>query len=78
MERLESGVEAVKEFLFTLTSDQRWGVMLAFEELEPQVFSGVEREIRINLIMINTFANLRGLVDILTRLSLGFGKNNKS
>ncbi|WP_228059101.1 hypothetical protein [Nostoc sp. LEGE 06077] len=38
MERLKSGVEGVKEFLSTLTSDERWGVMLAFEEVEPEKF----------------------------------------
>ncbi|MDZ8096909.1 MAG: hypothetical protein RMZ42_33955 [Nostoc sp. DedQUE05] len=39
MERLESGVEAVKQFLSTLTSDERWGVMVEFEEAQPQMFS---------------------------------------
>ncbi|BAY20200.1 hypothetical protein NIES21_60700 (plasmid) [Anabaenopsis circularis NIES-21] len=38
MERVESGVEAVKEFLSTLTSDERWGVIVAFEEAQPQLF----------------------------------------
>ncbi|MBD2471537.1 plasmid replication protein, CyRepA1 family [Nostoc sp. FACHB-145] len=38
MERVESGVDAVKEFLSTLTSDERWGVMVAFEEQEPVMF----------------------------------------
>ncbi|BAZ33851.1 hypothetical protein NIES4074_63650 (plasmid) [Cylindrospermum sp. NIES-4074] len=37
-ERVKDGVESVKEFLSTLASDQRWGVMLAFEEAEPVVF----------------------------------------
>lgn len=37
-ERLESGMEAVKEFLSTLSSDERWGVMLAVEEEQPQMF----------------------------------------
>ncbi|MBU7585527.1 MAG: DUF3854 domain-containing protein [Nostoc sp. TH1S01] len=38
MERVESGMDAVKEFLSTLSSDERWGVMVAFEEQEPQIF----------------------------------------
>ncbi|MBG1270404.1 hypothetical protein [Nostoc sp. WHI] len=38
IERVEIGVEAVKEFLSTLASDERWGVMLAFEEAEPVMF----------------------------------------
>ncbi|MBD2439782.1 hypothetical protein [Nostoc sp. FACHB-110] len=38
MERVESGVEAAKEFLSTLSSDERWGVMVAFEEQEPVMF----------------------------------------
>jgi hypothetical protein len=38
MERVKDGVEAVKELLNTLTSDERWGVMLAFEEAQPQMF----------------------------------------
>ncbi|MBD2492113.1 hypothetical protein [Aulosira sp. FACHB-615] len=37
-ERVKDGVEAVKEFLSTLTPDERWGVMLAFEEQEPVMF----------------------------------------
>ncbi|WP_199338111.1 hypothetical protein [Nostoc sp. FACHB-280] len=38
MELFESGVEAAKEFLSTFTSDERWGVMVAFEESEPAMF----------------------------------------
>jgi hypothetical protein len=38
MEQVESGVEAVKKFLSNFTSDERWGVMLAFEEAQPQLF----------------------------------------
>ncbi|WP_242072163.1 plasmid replication protein, CyRepA1 family [Nostoc sp. FACHB-110] len=38
MERVESGLEAAKEFLSTLTSDERWSVMVAFEEAQPQLF----------------------------------------
>jgi hypothetical protein len=38
MERVKDGVEAVKEFLSTLSSDERWGVMVAFEEAQPQLF----------------------------------------
>ncbi|MBD2302836.1 plasmid replication protein, CyRepA1 family [Nostoc sp. FACHB-190] len=38
MERVKDDVESIKEFLSTLTSDERWGVMLAFEEAQPEVF----------------------------------------
>jgi hypothetical protein len=38
MERVKDGVEAVKEFLFTLASDERWGVMLEMEQNQPQMF----------------------------------------
>ncbi|WP_235526341.1 hypothetical protein [Nostoc piscinale] len=31
-------MESIKEFLSTLTSDERWGVMVAFEEVQPQLF----------------------------------------
>jgi hypothetical protein len=37
--QVESGVEVVKEILSTLTSDQRWGVMLEFEEVCPEGFA---------------------------------------
>ncbi|MEH1957304.1 hypothetical protein [Nostoc sp.] len=39
IERVEYGVDAVKELLSTLTSDQRWGVMLKFEDVDPQKFA---------------------------------------
>ncbi|BAY41334.1 hypothetical protein NIES2111_57300 (plasmid) [Nostoc sp. NIES-2111] len=32
MERVKDGVEWVKEFLSTLSSDERWGVMVAIDE----------------------------------------------
>ncbi|HEY9799456.1 MAG TPA: hypothetical protein V6D25_03795 [Leptolyngbyaceae cyanobacterium] len=38
MERVAHGVDAVKQFLFTLSSDERWGVMMAIDQQEPQVF----------------------------------------
>jgi hypothetical protein len=38
MERVACGVEAVKEFLSTLTSDERWGVMVAIDQQAPVVF----------------------------------------
>ncbi|MBD2451246.1 DUF3854 domain-containing protein [Nostoc sp. FACHB-152] len=38
MERLGIGVDAVKEFLSSLTPDERWGVMVQMEENEPQMF----------------------------------------
>lgn len=38
MERVAHGVDAVKQFLSTLTSDERWGVMMAIDEAQPQVF----------------------------------------
>lgn len=38
MERAKDGVGAVKEFFSTLTLDERWGVMVAFEEAQPQMF----------------------------------------
>ncbi|MBE9052862.1 DUF3854 domain-containing protein [Nostocales cyanobacterium LEGE 11386] len=37
--QVESGVAVVKEILSTLTSDQRWGVMLEFEEVCPEGFT---------------------------------------
>ena len=39
IERVESGVDAVKELLSTLTSDERWGVMLEFEDAYPKKFA---------------------------------------
>ncbi|MBW4564996.1 MAG: DUF3854 domain-containing protein [Mojavia pulchra JT2-VF2] len=38
IQRVEYGVESVKEFLSTLTSDERWGTMLEFDEVEPLKF----------------------------------------
>ncbi|MBD2492554.1 plasmid replication protein, CyRepA1 family, partial [Aulosira sp. FACHB-615] len=38
MERVKDGMEAVKESLSTLTPDERWGVIVTFEEQEPQIF----------------------------------------
>jgi hypothetical protein len=38
IERVEDGVDAVKELLCTLTIDQRCGVMLEFEDVEPLKF----------------------------------------
>ncbi|MBD2505588.1 hypothetical protein H6G83_34205 [Anabaena azotica FACHB-119] len=38
MERVTHGVDAVKQFLSTLSSDERWGVMVAIDQQEPQVF----------------------------------------
>jgi hypothetical protein len=45
MKCVESGVEAAKEFLSTLTSDERWGVMVAFEEAQPQMFGQLVAEV---------------------------------
>ena len=39
IERVEYGVDAVKELLSTLTIDQRCGVMLEFEDLDPDKFA---------------------------------------
>ncbi len=39
IERFEFGVDAVKELLSTLTSDQRWGVMLEFDKVSPDRFA---------------------------------------
>jgi hypothetical protein len=38
MEQVKIGVDAVKEFLSSLTSDERWGVMVEMEEQEPVMF----------------------------------------
>jgi hypothetical protein len=38
MEQVKIGVDAVKEFLSSLTSDERWGVMVQFDEVEPLKF----------------------------------------
>ncbi|MHC0068676.1 hypothetical protein ACWATR_38420 [Nostoc sp. UIC 10890] len=39
IERLEDGVDKVKELLSTLTNDERCGVMLEFEDVDPNKFS---------------------------------------
>ncbi|MBE8990424.1 hypothetical protein IQ275_25285 [Nostoc sp. LEGE 12450] len=39
IERVEYGVESVKELLSVLTSDERCGVMLEFEDLDPEKFA---------------------------------------
>jgi hypothetical protein len=39
IERVQYGVESVKELLSTLTSDQRWGVILEFEDIDPSKFA---------------------------------------
>jgi hypothetical protein len=38
IERVENGVDAVKELLSTLTIDERWGVILKFEDVDPDKF----------------------------------------
>ncbi|WP_193199948.1 plasmid replication protein, CyRepA1 family [Nostoc sp. MG11] len=38
IERIEHGVKQVKELLSTLTSDERWGVMVEVEEVESEKF----------------------------------------
>jgi hypothetical protein len=38
IEQVECGVDAMKELLSTLTSDERWGVMLEFEDVDPDKF----------------------------------------
>lgn len=39
IERVEYGVESVKELLNMLTSDKRCGVMLEFEDASPEKFA---------------------------------------
>ncbi|MBC1220771.1 hypothetical protein GNF10_33515 [Nostoc sp. UCD121] len=39
IERVENGVDAVKELLSKLTSDERCGVMLEFEDASPDKFA---------------------------------------
>ncbi|MBD2535670.1 hypothetical protein H6G97_42425 [Nostoc flagelliforme FACHB-838] len=39
IERVENGVDAVKELLSTLTIDERCGMMLEFEDLDPDKFA---------------------------------------
>jgi hypothetical protein len=38
IKRFEYGVNAVKEILSTLTNDERWGVMLKFEDIDAEKF----------------------------------------
>ncbi|MEA5508068.1 hypothetical protein VB735_34305, partial [Halotia wernerae UHCC 0503] len=38
-QKVQGGAEVVKEILSTLTSDERWGVMVEFEEVCPDGFS---------------------------------------
>ena len=38
MKQIAHGVDAVKQFLSTLTSDERWGVMMAIDEAHPAMF----------------------------------------
>ncbi|BAT56617.1 hypothetical protein NOS3756_56290 (plasmid) [Nostoc sp. NIES-3756] len=38
IKRVKHGVDSVKQFLSTLSSDERWGVMMAIDESQPQVF----------------------------------------
>ena len=39
IERVEHGIDSVKELLSMLTSDERWGVMLEFEEVNSEKFA---------------------------------------
>ncbi|ACC80730.1 hypothetical protein [Nostoc punctiforme] len=39
IERVEDGVDAVKELLCNLTNDERLGVMLEFEDASPEKFA---------------------------------------
>jgi hypothetical protein len=39
IERVEDGVDKVKELLSTLTIDERWGVMLEFDEICQDLFA---------------------------------------
>jgi hypothetical protein len=39
IERVEDGVESVKELLSTLTIDERWGVIFKFEDIDPNKFA---------------------------------------
>jgi hypothetical protein len=38
MERVALGVDAFRQFLSTLSSDERWGVMMAIDEQAPVMF----------------------------------------
>ncbi|MBD2459370.1 hypothetical protein H6G80_35765 [Nostoc sp. FACHB-87] len=44
IEQVEMGVDTVQEFFSTLTSDERWGVMVQMEENQPQMFSQLVAE----------------------------------
>jgi hypothetical protein len=35
---VEHGIDTFKELLSTLTIDERWGVILKFEDIEPEKF----------------------------------------
>jgi hypothetical protein len=39
IERVECGVDALKVLLSTLTIDERWGVILEFEDIDPDKFA---------------------------------------
>ncbi|MEH2159816.1 MAG: hypothetical protein V7K38_01935 [Nostoc sp.] len=39
IEYFESGIDQVKELLSTLTNDERLGVMLEFEDINPNKFA---------------------------------------
>ncbi|MEH2084265.1 MAG: hypothetical protein V7K89_31135 [Nostoc sp.] len=39
IEKVEHSVESVKELLSTLTIDERWGVILEFEDVYPGKFA---------------------------------------
>ncbi|WP_335049953.1 hypothetical protein [Nostoc sp.] len=39
IEGIEQSVEQVRELLTRLTSDERWGVMLEFESVNPDRFA---------------------------------------
>jgi hypothetical protein len=39
IEQFVYGVDGVKQLLNTLTSDERWGVMLKFDDLHPDKFA---------------------------------------
>ncbi|WP_341531684.1 hypothetical protein WKK05_38880 (plasmid) [Nostoc sp. UHCC 0302] len=39
IERVKLGIDSVKELFSRLTSDERWGVMVEFEEINSEKFS---------------------------------------
>jgi hypothetical protein len=45
MERIAHGVDSVKQFLNTLSSDERWGVMMAIDEQAPVMFEQLVAEV---------------------------------